>query len=509
MAENLPIAYSTDIGISGVTRYGGVSRVYEEFMRELQGPQGMKLYREAIDNDAILGAILFALQYLTRNVVFRVEPAQNTAGVEPQKAKQVADRVKSALFDDMDCSWPELLSDICSMAGFGWALHEVSYKRCLGPGTGESLVAPPLDSSRGIGSKPKKFVPSIHDDGFIGWKSWSLRRQETLFMWEWDEESRPTVFQQMAPPDYRVRRIPMAKCLNFRTQLSGGNPEGRSILRNAIVSYLLKKNLTLVEAIGVERDLAGLPMITMIEPDTTKGIVPPDVWNTKDPEMVNLLGQMQKIVKSVRMDEQAGLVMPWWAKFSLITSGGSRSFDTSRIITRHDKDMTLSVLADFVMLGHETVGSKALASTKAEMFTMALNSMIDNICAVINRYAIPQLIRLNGIPRELTPKLAHGSPEHVPLESLGLFIQSLSKAGMPLFPNRELEETLLRMAKLPVDKVSDPEAMPESVIDRQLNAQRELAEEAAERQQEAADERADQAGTGSAGANADDGEGED
>ena len=121
MAENLPASYSTNVGISGVERYGGISRVYSEFMRELQGPQGMKLYQEAIDNDAIIGAILFALQYLVRNVTFRMEPAQNTAGVEPRKAQEVADRVKSALFDDMDCSWPELLSDICSTAAYNLA----------------------------------------------------------------------------------------------------------------------------------------------------------------------------------------------------------------------------------------------------------------------------------------------------------------------------------------------------------------------------------------------------
>ena len=488
MPDNLPTSYTTNIGISGVERYGGVSRVYSEFMRELQGPQGMKLYQEMVDNDAIIGAILFALQYLTRNVTFRIEPAQNTAGVEPQKAKEVAERVKGALFNDLDCSWPELLSDVCSTAAYGWAAFEMTFKKCLGPGTGESMVAPPLGSVRGQGPKTSKFAPSVYDDGFIGWKSWSLRKQNTLFMWEWSENSDVLALQQLAPPDYRVRRIPMSKMLLFRTQLANNNPEGRSILRNAVTSYLLKKNLSLVEAIGVERDLAGLPVITMIEPDQTKGIVPPDIWNANDPAMVTLLGQLQKIVKSVRVDEQAGLVMPWWAKFSLVTSGGSRSFDTSKIITRYDKYMTLSVLADFIMLGHETVGSKALASTKAEMFTMALNSMIDNYCATINRFAIPQLLRLNGIPRELTPRLAHSNPENVPLESLGLYIQSLSKAGMPLFPNGELEETLLRMAKLPTSKVSGPDEMPQSLLAQQAEMAQEAAEAAAERQQELARE---------------------
>lgn len=460
----------TNIGISGVARYGGISRVYEEFLKELQGPQGMRLYREAIDNDPIIGAILFAIQFLCRGVSFRMDMPVVRAGMDARRAEQVTHRVKGALFDDMDTSWPDLLSDILTMTAYGWAFHEVTYKKCQGSGTGESLLPPDLSQIRGQGAEPQKFVPSKFDDGFIGWKSWGLRAQDTLFMWEWDTDSRAVVMQQQAPPDYKIRRIPLAKGLLFRTQLAKNNPEGRSILRNAMTSYLLKKNLQVVEAIGIERDLAGYPVISTVMPDTTKGVVPPDLWNPNDPAMVNLLSQTQRLVKAVRRDEQEGMVLPWWLKFELLTSGGSRSFDTTKIITRYDKNITLSVLADFVMLGHESVGSKALASTKSQMFTTALDALLDNVCAIINRFAIPQLLKLNGIPLEYCPHLEHSDPESIPLESLGRYIQALSSAGMPLFPNGELEESLLRMAKLPTNKLSDLRLDPLAIIDRQLKA---------------------------------------
>jgi hypothetical protein len=457
---NAANAAFSPLGISGVARYGGISRVYEEFLSELQGPKGMRLYREALDNDPVIGAVFFAIQYMSRAVTFRIEASKEGSN----KAKEVAERVRGALFDDLDASWPDMLSEILSMAPYGWAFFEVTYKKCQGWGKGESLLPLDLSQIRGQGSAPPKFVPSRYDDGFLGWKSWSLRSQDTLFMWEFDTNSIAVAMQQMAPPDYRVRRIPMAKGLLFRSQLSKQNPEGRSMLRNAMTSYLLKKNLQIVEAIGIERDLAGYPVISTVPPDPTKGIVPPDMWNTKDAEMVDLLAKAQKIVKSVRRDEQEGMVLPWWMTFNLLTSGGSRSFDTNAIISRYDKNMAISMLADFIMLGHESVGSKALASTKMQSFTTALGSILDNVCAIVNRFAIPQLLQFNGIPQELCPRLTHSDPEKVPIEALGLYISALAKSGQPLFPNGELEEALLHAAKLPIGGVSGPDAGPAKAI---------------------------------------------
>lgn len=443
-----------ELGISGVIRYGAISRVYEEFLRELQGPQGMKLYREAIDNDPIIGAVLFAIQYLCRSVTFRIEPS--VTAVDSVRALAVAARVKGALFDDLEVPWPDQLSEILTMAPYGWALHEIVFKKCAGGSPDGVYGGQPLSPGgpTGQGIVPPTFAPSRFNDGFIGWRSWGLRAQDTLFMWEWDAQSRAVAMQQMAPPDYRIRRIPVAKCLLFRTQIAKQNPEGRSIIRNAIPSYLIKKNLQIVEAMGIERDLAGYPVITTVEPNIANGVMPPDLWNPNDTAMVSLLASIQKMVKAVRRDEQEGMVLPWWLKFSLITSGGSRAFDTSKIISRYDKNMAISVLADFIMLGHESVGSKALASTKASIFTAALSALLDSICAVINRFAIPQLLRINGIPAEYAPTLNHGNPENIPLEALGGYIKSLAVAGMPLFPNMELQEALLQAAKMPTAGVA-------------------------------------------------------
>lgn len=432
-------------GISGLTRFGPISRVYEEFLKELQGPQGMKSYREMLDNCAIVGAIMFAAQHLCRKVSYEFEPANDS-----QEARKVANFVGSAIFDDMDSAWPDTISEILTMLPFGWSLLEFRLKRRLGMGDA-SFKQPIIGSydASGQGYKVPEMAPSRFEDGLIGFRSWSLRSQETLFQWEFDEDSNAVVMQQMAPPDYRIRRIPLSKAFLFRTQVSKNSPEGRSVLRNSWVSYYMKKNLQIFEGIGVERDLAGYPMIQMEKPDPANGLMVPDIWNPKNPDMVALLASMQKMVRSVRRDEQEGMVMPWWAKFTLVSTGSRRRPETNDIIGRYDQRIAMSMMADFIMLGHEAVGSKALASTKISLFTSALSSFLDTVAAIVDRRATPLLLQMNGIPQELAPKMKHGDVESVNLEELGDFISKIAATGFNPLAGVDAQKSAMSAAKLP------------------------------------------------------------
>ena len=60
-------------GRLGQRRYGG--RFFEEFLPALQGRQGIEMYRQMAENDSVIGAMLFAVEMLVRQVRFDVEPA--------------------------------------------------------------------------------------------------------------------------------------------------------------------------------------------------------------------------------------------------------------------------------------------------------------------------------------------------------------------------------------------------------------------------------------------------
>ena len=67
-----------------------------------------------------------------------------------------------------------------------------------------------------------------------------------------------------------------------------------------------------------------------------------------------------------------------------MSTGGRRQFDTNAIIERYDTRMAMTVLADFIFLGHQSVGSFALSSDKTELFSMAIGAYLDIIiCEVL------------------------------------------------------------------------------------------------------------------------------
>ena len=430
-------ANTGEIGTTGLQMYGG--RVHEEFHPALRGDKARKVYREMADNDPVVGAILFAMDMLIRQVTWHTEPADDSPA-----ALQVADDVWTSLHD-MSQTWANVLSEIMSMLTYGWSYHELVYK---------------------IRRGPEAAVPSTYDDGMVGWRKMPGRAQDTLSRWEWDPAGGIAGMYQldMSAIGKGEVFIPIEKSLLFRTTAQKNNPEGKSVLRTAYRSWYMKKRIEEIEAIGIERDLAGLPVAwvppTMLSKDATT-------------DEKAALEEIKKIVKRVKRDEQEGVVFPltYDAKgnklydLTLLTSGGQRQFSPDEIITRYDQRMAMTVLGDFILLGHEKVGSFALGSTKMDLFAVALGAWLDEIADVFNQYAIPRLCRLNACPVDIAPKLRHSEVKNVNLKELGDYITSLAGVGFQLYDDASLEEYLRGAAQLPrreyAQQVDAPDERPE------------------------------------------------
>ena len=188
-------------------------------------------------------------------------------------------------------------------------------------------------------------------------------------------------------------------------------------------SWYFARNLQNLEGIGMERDLAGLPML-----HPPPGV---DIWDSSDPAMAGMRALAQNVVSSIRRDEQEGVVLPDGWVLELLTTGGSRQMDIGAAISRYENRIATSVLADLVMMGQDKVGSYALAVTKKDLFAASLGAYLDIISSVINTQLVPRLWELNGftMPR---PSLAHGAVETVDLDTLGNYIQRLGQSGAPI-----------------------------------------------------------------------------
>lgn len=407
---------SKEIGRVGQRRYGGI--FYEEFLSELRGRKGAEVFTEMSNNDETIGAILFAIEMLVRQASWNVEPGGSTA-----KDREAAEFVKSCM-DDMQQTWIDTISEILSFLTYGWSFHEIVYKRRMGR------------------TKDNR-TSSKYDDGLIGWMKLPIRSQETLYQWEYDDQDNLIGMTQMPPPDFGLITIPMNKAMLFRTRSRKDNPEGRSILRAAYRSWYFKRRIQEIEGIGIERDLAGLPVIT-----TPEGM---DIWDKDDEDMNAIRAGLEAMVKNIRRDSTEGLVLPFGYTFELTSTGGSRQFDTNSIIARYDTKISQTVLADFIQLGHESVGSFALSSDKTNLFSMAICAFLDIICQTFNSQGIPALIDINGDHfAGVTdyPRLTHGDIEDVDLATVATFIKDMTSIGV-IIPDESLEDYVRQLGKLP------------------------------------------------------------
>lgn len=415
-----------EIGRSGLTRFGGY--IFADPLHELQSwDRAYKVYHEMSHNDAVIGSLIFAIKSLCRTVNWRVHPAASRT--EDLEAATFLDECRQ----DMETTWADVIVEALTMLVYGWALSEIVYKQRLGPDEKD----------------PTKH--SKYRDGRIGWRKIPLRAQSSLFHWIFTEDGSGDVvaMRQLSPPDYILKDIPLSKCLLFRTTAEAGNPQGRSILRNAVRAWRFRQNIEELEGIGCERDLAGLPVVR----------IPASVLTGNDDASAAARTGYFQLASNVKRDSNEGVVMPsdCWENtnvemysLGLLAACGRREIDTDAVINRYNSAILGTVLADFIMIGHEGVGAHELHTSKFDVFTAAITAYLDIIAEQFNRVAIPRLFALNPEFKitEL-PRVEHDEVAGTDLTILGNYLKALHSAGVPIEASDEMITHLHTVADLP------------------------------------------------------------
>lgn len=393
----MPINYN-EIGYSGLKSNWG--QVQEEFITDLRYPAAYKKYDEMRLNSPVVGSLLLAIEHSVRSVKFQF---QSDLGEEDQRLPFL-----NAALNSMSHSVNDLITEALTMLPFGFSLFEICYRRAE-PGD------PPDLQNR------------------ITWRKFAPRSQDTVYQWQRDDTGGLSGIIQWGAPKYQRVEIPIEKLILFRTRVEKNNPEGRSILRTAWIPYYYQKNIAQVEAIGIERDLAGLPVIKL-----------PQGADTSETESSDG-GKAAQLVRRIRQDEEAGVVLPYGWELTLLSTGGSRQFDTDKVINRYESRILMASLAQFLMLGQEGVGSLALSSDQTDLFVMSVNTVADTIAETFSKYAVPRLLALNGMETGGV-KLTHSPAGDVNLQALSDFLQ---KIGSLLTWTPADEVWLRQTAKLP------------------------------------------------------------
>jgi len=406
-------------GSSGIRRLGGV--IYEEFLRSLQGPQGRAIYKEMAAN---CSAARRGLRAILLQILSADWSAQDAVGPDAEEATAFLE----SNMDDMSFTWSRTLGE-AARGGltYGWSYFPIQYKECLGPGQKD-------------GSKRSKY-----NDGLVRWRKWQPIAQDTLDRWEFDEDGGVQgLWQRDQWAGSAGEYIPISRSLLFTNEGALGNPEGESLLRSAYEPYYRWKRMRFYESVGAERDLAGVPMIQITDQSLP-------IWDSTNPDMAALLSYLKDIVTTVRVDEQSGLIIPYGAELSLLSSGGAKQFDVDKSIRRLTWEILGTMLAQFLELGQTETGSYSKSKSDQDFFLSSIETILVGMIAdTINRYEVPRLFGLNGdrFKLEALPQLVPGDIRTPDLTEIAEPLGKLVTAGL-ITPDPLLEAWLRQQGRLP------------------------------------------------------------
>ncbi len=425
------------LGVAGDNTYNGQIRA-DEFLPELRGKKAIRKYREMRDNDSTIGAVMYATEQVLRDVDLKVMPANDSA-----EAKEEAEFVKSVL-DDMDHTLDDHIAESLSNLSYGFAWFEVIYKRRTGP-TERS------DKKR-----------SKYTDGRMGVRKIAIRAPWTISRFDVDQQTGDVKGIYQDGSGYNNSNyIPTRKSLYYRTTTINGDPAGRSILRNAYTSYEYVNNLQSIEAIAVERELAGIP-VARIPAEYLSG----DATAAQS----GFVNNLQSILRDVKFNEQGYIILPSdtypdkdgaptnqkLVDVELMSSSGSRNIEIDTIVRRYQHDIARSVLSEFLMLGGGNTGSYALSKSKTDLFLRALESYIQAIVDVLNKQLVERLWELNGLNYDMMPTIVAGDVAPHDLREIAAFLRNLNGADINVSDHPEVIQDLMDIAELRYDADAAP-----------------------------------------------------
>lgn len=419
-----------EVGSANTFDFDG--NIRDDIVPELSGAQGRRVYAK-MRADSTVSAIIFAIEMSLRRSTWMCK-AKDSQDPKALEYSQFFDSLRN----DMEITWENFISQVLSMLTYGWSFFEIVGKRRLGY---------------------EADVPSVYDDGKWGIRKLALRSQDSLDKWEVDKNGNLKGMVQWiwSGPNTGKYFIPINKALLFRAGYWKDSPEGVSPLRGAYQPWLYLQGINRAEAYGIERELNGLPVI----------YIPADVMKAAkegDADAMAAVASYSKIVRDVRLNRQAGVILPSDSyqdadgsitaqkqyQFTLMSSNGTRAINVQAAAERHQVSIARCVLADFLMLGTSSrSGSQALGQSRFQFFSDALDGWNSSIADVLNRFLIPAIAKMNGMDMSILPSYSAQSVSPVDVQTVIECIERYVRAGGVLLPDPEVDGEIRDRLGLP------------------------------------------------------------
>lgn len=157
------------------------------------------------------------------------------------------------------------------------------------------------------------------------------------------------------------------------------------------------------------------------------------------PEQKAIYNTFQNIIRNIQVNQQSGLVLPQafdpdskqpLFKFELVTSDGSKSYDTTKIKEYYKNAILTALFADLLILGQGATGSYALGGIKSQLMAVAIEALLKEIQDVINNDLVRHTFELNGWDTSRMPTVEYEDFEADDLEAFSKAIQRFASTSM-------------------------------------------------------------------------------
>lgn len=397
------LASGVELGGSGTEMWDGI--LSEEYNSDLRGREGYKEYDKMRRNDATVKSAILAVTLPIRRAKWYIKPAS-----ESLEDIDRAEFVKWNLFENLDSTFDDFMRQACLHLVFGNMVFEKVYN--IRPWEGKDMVT---------------------------WEKFGPRLPRTIHRWETKDHKG---IEQILH-DGRQVLIPWEKLMVFVNEMEGDNWEGISILRAAYKHWYYKDKFYLIDAMAFERQGLGIPKAKLGESSSEA-----DVAKAKE------------ILKNIRANHQQYIVEPHDVTLEFMDMKAQTTRDPEKSIAHHNREITKSVLAQFLELGAGESGSRALSEDQSDLFLLSLETVANNISDVINRFAIQQLIDMNYDGVQYYPTLEYTSISRVDIQKLATAYEVLTRSG-GISAQEEDERYLREVMGLPEREIEEGEGVEE------------------------------------------------
>lgn len=382
-----------ELGATGQTSWGAAER--EEFNPKLRGHEGIKKYDEMRRTNALVRMSLRVVKVPVIGARWYLQPASSSK--QDIKAAEFATNCYLKYRSD---SWFQQRLEELLMLDYGWYAFEKCFERRT------------VDGQRRV-----------------VWQKFAPRHPLDFYEWKYDAHGGPKTALFYGPEgDPDAVPIPIKKLLVFTHDKEGGNLEGISALRSAYPHWYIINNLYKIDAIQKERHGIGIPLIKL-----------PPGYNTSDKTTANEIG------RNLRTNERAHVVLPpgWEIEFIKIEGQTVNAIES---VEHHSKMILNNVLAGYL---ENLKGEGGDASSGADMFHRANRFIADIIRDVHNKWALPELIRINISADADVPELrVRRLGDTVDWRTLSFAVRNLVGAKL-MTPSPKIEEWFRDEIELP------------------------------------------------------------